>query len=148
MYYKLTLTQPPTLNQTTYKSRTKGKNSYSIANAQKQKWTNRIAQEVIRLDLLPFDPHECIYVFGEFFPATVTSDSDNMLASLKYVYDGLKRAGLIADDSIKYIGKYSYFTFTKKKYIRGEAANKVIHLHLTNESEIFEKLVIASLCKL
>lgn len=145
MYYKLKLTQPPTLNQTIYQSRIKSRNAAAIANAQKQKWTARIASEVKELNLLPFSEDKMVYVFGEFFPATLTSDSDNMLASLKYVYDGLKKSQLIKDDSIKYLGKISHFVFKRTSYFRGEAANKIIMLHLTDEFEVYADLVKNSL---
>ena len=99
---------PPTLNEQIRLARG---NIYSSSTT-KKKWDNIIQKLVIKQKIPQFP--DKIWLFYEWRIKNFGRDPDNICGSAKYVNDGLKKAGVIVNDSLKYIYGYDQI-FTKWK---------------------------------
>lgn len=112
----LRLLQPPTLNEMINKARS---NKY-VAAKDKKVWTLRAKKAALE-QLTPFADDAVIWIVADFNYLTTASDSDNMVACIKYILDGIVTAGIMPTDSMKHTGNLAIATFTKiprkeKKY--------------------------------
>ena len=99
---------PPTLNDQIRLARG---NIYSSSTT-KKKWDNIIQKLVIKQQIPRFS--DKIWLFYEWRIKNFGRDPDNICGSAKYINDGLKKAGVIVNDSLKYIYGYDQI-FTKWK---------------------------------
>lgn len=121
--------KPPSLNELIDKARG---NLYA-ANNDKQKWTKKAKQCCEEQGVIPFSPK--VWLSVEITYSTSTSDFDNLVACLKPLLDGMVKAGVLQDDSLKYIESSVYFKFTKTKR-NNQYVNISIHMskHSFNET--------------
>lgn len=87
---------PPTLNQII---RTARGNIYSSAQV-KRRWTGNIALMCMGR---PQFPAQIWVEFVWKIKRLSTSDADNTSAASKFIFDGLVEAGIIKDDSLKFV---------------------------------------------
>ena len=99
---------PPTLNEQIELARA---NKFKSATTKKE-WDNIIQKLVIKQQIPRFP--DKIWMFYEWRIKNFGRDPDNICGSAKYVNDGLKKAGVIVNDSLKYIYGYDQI-FTKWK---------------------------------
>lgn len=97
---------PPTLNEQIRLARG---NRYDSA-SKKKKWDADL-QKLIVEQKIPRFPDK-IWLLYEWRIKNFGRDPDNLCAAAKYVNDGLKEAGVIVNDSLKYI--YGYDSIFKK----------------------------------
>ncbi len=112
MRVDLRLSLPPTTNEMVNEART---NRFKAA-ATKKQWTSQIAIEAI--DAPSFEG--LVYLGFRFFVNRFTSDHDNIQGAKKYLMDGLVQAGVLKDDSLKYIHPIvvdQFFLTKKDKYV-------------------------------
>lgn len=123
---QFTVKQPPTLNELLNASRA---NKYKAANL-KRYWTKFIAscEEVKSLT-----PYRCpVWMAVEATYMRTSCDGDNIYACMKFVNDGLVKAGILTDDSVKEIKTPTWFEYVKGK-------EKLITVRLfDNQKEYFE----------
>lgn len=101
---------PPTLNQMINAARS---NRYLSAD-QKKKYTNSALESIINQGFKPWQGK--VYLTVEFkLRQKSRHDPDNLLASLKFIMDAFVKAGVLPDDSLKYIQSpvISYYTEDK-----------------------------------
>lgn len=91
---------PPTLNDQIRLARG---NIYSSSTT-KKKWDALIQKLVIKQKIPRFP--DKVWMLYEWRVKSFSRDPDNICGSAKYVNDGLKKAGVIVDDSLKYICGY------------------------------------------
>ena len=99
---------PPTLNEQIRLARA---NKFKSATTKKE-WDFNI-QKLIIEQKIPRFPDK-VWLLYEWRIKNFGRDPDNICGSAKYVNDGLKKAGIIIDDSLKYIYGYDPI-FTKWK---------------------------------
>lgn len=92
----ITYPLPPGLNEIISAAR---RSPYTSA-ALKKKWTNIIANS--SLDLIPYE--DKVWVNFEWVLKNQKKDFDNVTAGMKFIFDGLVKAGVLKNDSQKYIG--------------------------------------------
>ena len=96
---------PPTLNEQIRLARA---NKFKSATTKKQ-WDFDIQKLIIEQEIPRFP--DKVWLFYEWRIKNFGRDPDNICGSAKYVNDGLKKAGIIVGDSLKYIYGYdSIFT--------------------------------------
>lgn len=108
---------PPTLNEIIKTARTHKQASAK----EKKKWTDNIALESIELDSY----ESMVWVTFEWRIANWARDPDNIAGAAKFIFDGLKEAGIIKDDSLKYIGSPVVHYYTK---VRREEESCIVTL--------------------
>lgn len=94
IYYPL----PPSLNETINLART-GK---YVSSGIKKKWNKLIADNSKHLK--PYSPERKVWFHFTWILKSKMRDFDNVSSGIKYILDGLVIAGIIKDDSQKYIG--------------------------------------------
>lgn len=121
--------KPPSLNKLINTARS---NRYA-ANTEKQKWTKKAKQCCEEQGVVPFSTK--VWLSVEITYSTTASDFDNLIACLKPILDGMVKAGVLEDDSLKYIESSVYFKFTKTKR-NNQYVNITVHLskHSFNEA--------------
>ncbi len=104
---ELTFTKPIGLNKLIDISRS---NKFAAALA-KKKATNLAAIEArqqTKASIL------CqVYIAYEISFSTLTTDMDNLNSCLKPILDGIVKAGIIQDDSLKHTYPFAFMTYTK-----------------------------------
>lgn len=112
---------PPTLNDQIRLARG---NRYDSA-SEKKKWDADI-QKLIVEQKIPRFPDK-VWLLYEWRIKNFGRDPDNICGSAKYVNDGLKKAGVIVNDSLKYIYGYdSIFTKWHKDELKLIISDKPI----------------------
>ena len=94
IYYPL----PPSLNETINLART-GK---YVSSGIKKKWNKLIADNSKHIK--PYSPERKVWFHFTWILKSKMRDFDNVSSGIKYILDGLVIAGIIKDDSQKYIG--------------------------------------------
>lgn len=94
IYYPL----PPSLNETINFART-GK---YVSSGIKKKWNKLIADNSTHLK--PYSPKRKVWLHFTWILKSKMKDFDNVSSGIKYILDGLVIAGIIKDDSQKYVG--------------------------------------------
>lgn len=107
MLYKFSCPLPPTLNQQIGDARG---NKYK-SSVTKKKWTELVADIVTDAPRFP----GVVYIEFEWHIKNWNSDSDNIEAAQKFIMDGLKLAGVIQDDSLKFIHGPKLHSYVKTK---------------------------------
>ena len=107
MLYTFSCPLPPTLNQQIGDARG---NKFKSAGT-KKKWTQLVANLVTDAPKFP----GTIHIEFAWHIKNWNSDSDNIEAAQKFIMDGLKLAGVIQDDSLKFIHAPKLHTYTKTK---------------------------------
>lgn len=107
MEYILELPLPPTLNEQINSARTHWTKSASV----KKKWTKLIVDRCT--DAPQFSGK--LWIAFDWRVKNLGRDPDNIMASAKYIMDGLKNAGVITEDSLRVIQSPQIHNFTKSK---------------------------------
>ena len=94
IYYPL----PPSLNETINSAR---KSKYGSADL-KRKWNKLISDN--SANLKPYSPERKVWFHFTWILKSKMRDFDNVSSGIKYILDGLVIAGIIKDDSQKYVG--------------------------------------------
>lgn len=88
---------PPTLNEQINTARA----SKGYSASAKDKWTKTLAN--IFKKLSPIEIREPVWIETVFYLKNFSRDADNTDAARKYIYDGLVLAGILENDSLRYI---------------------------------------------
>lgn len=98
---------PPTLNKIICNAR----RSKYASSSEKKKWTQDIA--ILSSELKPYN--DMVWLKFEWKVFNQKRDPDNIAAAAKFILDGLVAAGVIQDDSLKYIGSPVLHYYSKAK---------------------------------
>lgn len=104
---ELTFTKPIGLNKLIDISRS---NKF-VAAAAKKKATNLAAAEAKQQTEVSIICK--VYMTYEISYSTETTDMDNLNSCLKPILDGIVKAGIIQDDSLKHTHPFAFITYTK-----------------------------------
>lgn len=107
MLYTFSCPLPPTLNDQIADARG---NKFKSSTA-KKKWTALIANTVKDSPAFPGK----VWIAFDWFVKNQQRDPDNIMASAKYIMDGLKVAGTIKDDNLTIIQSPQIHRFAKEK---------------------------------
>jgi len=99
---------PPTLNDQIRYARA---NKFKSATTKKE-WDADLQKLIVEQEIPRFP--DKVWLFYEWRIKNFRRDPDNICGSAKYVNDGLKKAGVIVNDSLKYI--YGYDSIFTKWY--------------------------------
>jgi Holliday junction resolvase RusA-like endonuclease len=87
----------------------KGKRKYQPYADMKEQYTNTIAWLAVKLP-----KYKKVNITITWFEPNKKRDPDNIMGGQKFIFDGLKMAGVIKDDSQKYIGVIKHHFETNK----------------------------------
>jgi len=120
---------PPTRNE----SERVARGSQYQAGKLKKKWTDYCKLEA-ETQLVPFDSYP-IYLFIQFGN---NGDHDNTEGVKKYILDGLVKAEILPDDSLRYVGLecFHHFKIIKK------SNERFVTIYLFNNKSEFNQFVI------
>lgn len=96
--------RPPLLNQIINQNR----KSIRVAAREKSTWTTAIAQSAAK-QLVPFNKPIWVAITIDY--QTTITDPDGLYGSLKPVFDGLVKAGIIKGDTVKHIKSPQHFEY-------------------------------------
>jgi hypothetical protein len=96
MIHEFIFPLPPTLNKQIDLAR----DHWSKSSGVKKEWTNKICAIALSGDAPIF--HGLIWQQFTWY-CRLENDADNVAAAAKYINDGLVNAGVIKDDSLKYV---------------------------------------------
>jgi len=105
MQYTFKCPLPPTLNDQIAEARG---NKYRSA-ATKKKWTAKVA-EIVK-DAPVFEGK--IWIACEWYVKNFARDGDNIMASMKYIMDGLEDAKIVKNDNLTIIQSPQLHSFAK-----------------------------------
>lgn len=100
--------RPPLLNEVINKNR----RSIKVAANDKRIWTTAIAQSA-KQQLVSFD--KPIWIVVNIGYKTTNTDPDGLYGSLKPIFDGLVKAGILKGDTVKHIRSPQLFTYEQQK---------------------------------
>ena len=130
------LDQPPTLNKLIAACRN---NKYGAATI-KKKWTNYSCRKAIADELVPFEGKVYLIATGQY--KTTASDPDNIMVCLKYILDGLVKADVIKDDTVKTVKNPILFRVEPSPSIKVNGKKKraepVFKLEIFDNTEEFK----------
>lgn len=127
---ELTFTKPVGLNKLIDISRS---NKFAAALA-KKKATNLAAAEAKQQTSVSIICK--VFMIYEISYSTETTDTDNLNSCLKPILDGIVKAGIIQDDSLKYIEPLSFIQYTK-----APRANQFVKVRIFTNQEEFQQYV-------
>ncbi|WIF95148.1 hypothetical protein [Caminicella sporogenes] len=102
----------PDLNTIITKAKLKRKN-YQAYSQLKEKYTDLVAWSAKEQKIKKYKKIDLVVTF---YCKNKRKDKDNILAGLKFILDGLVKAGVIENDGWKQIGKFENIDFKVDKY--------------------------------
>ncbi|MGL5079667.1 MAG: hypothetical protein ACRDBG_28045 [Waterburya sp.] len=132
---ELTFSKPLGLNKLIDISRS---NKFAAA-ASKKKATNLAAAEAKQQTDVSIICK--VYMTYEISYSTETTDMDNLNSCLKPILDGMVKARVIQDDSLKYTQPFAFMTYTK-----APRASQFVKVRIFTNQEEFRHYVSSQIC--